>query len=151
MNIESNVSKISQQTSLFNNLSIIFLVLAIIFAIAAIVVWFVFKIPHSFRVITGIGAGREIQKIKTDTKSGVAPKSVDGNKAILTWNTSEIFNKKVDIVTESDGSEETMLLSDIEDADATQLLSEVEKEKVIDKNGFEIEEEIKFTGAEEIL
>ncbi len=168
MNIESNVSKISEQMTFYQTLSVVLLALAVIFTIAAIVVWFVLKIPHSFKVLTGIGAGRELQKIKSDTKAGLANKSVTDNKAVLNWTTSSFSNpasaevvppkgfEETQLLTDVyDGSEETQLLSEvISDTEETQLLSDIEdraSESPAINIDFEVEEEIKITGSNESL
>ena len=168
MNIESNVSKISEQMALYQSISVVLLVLAVIFTIAAVVVWFVFKIPHSFKVLTGIGAGRELEKIKSDTRAGIANISVNDNRAVLNWNTTGYTKPAATVAGNMSGSEETELLQDVYDgSEETQLLTDLdlsseetvllsdligddEKTTVLN-SGFEIEEEIKFTGADQLL
>lgn len=118
MGINSNATSINEQMSFYSTLSMVLLVVAIIFFITAIVLWFVFKIPHSFRVLTGVGVDKEIREISSATKTGNEYAHQSHNKAVITWNTSGMLNR----VPASE--EETALL--LEDSDSTTVLESEE-------------------------
>lgn len=88
MSLQSNVETITEQTQLFQSLAIILMVVAIAFFIAAIIIFIVFKIPHSFRVLTGVGLNKEINKAASGERNR--------QKAALTWGTSGALTKRVD-------------------------------------------------------
>ena len=116
MSLQSSVESIAEQKQFYQSLAIIFLVIAIALFIAAVVIFIVFKIPHSIRVLTGVGRGKEINKISTDNKKGQIRVPSGEHKAIVSWNTSALLKKK----NAKSGTEETTLLSN----DETQLLSD---------------------------
>ena len=62
MNFQANVETITEQTQLFQNIAIILLAVAIALFIISIVIFIVFKIPHSFRVLTGMGMNKEMSR-----------------------------------------------------------------------------------------
>ena len=101
MNLQTNVETITEQTQLFQSIAVILFALAIVFLIASIVIFIVFKIPHSFRVLTGMGMNKEISKAAAGDRKR--------QKATLNWGTSGPLNS----------DEETMLLAD---SDATTVL-----------------------------
>ena len=113
MNVQANVETITEQTQLFQSIAIILLVITIALFIASVVIFIVFKIPHSFRVLTGIGMNKEISKTSADNRTR--------QKATLSWNTSGALNKKVEVANETTilEPEETTILSD---PDATTIL-----------------------------
>ena len=114
MNLQANVETITEQTQLFQSIAIILLVITIALFIASIVIFIVFKIPHSFRVLTGIGMNKEISKTNSDNRTR--------QKATLSWNTSGALNKKAPVENETTilESNETTILSDM---DATTVLA----------------------------
>ena len=120
----SNATSINEQMSFYSTLSIILLIIAVVFFVTAVVLWFVFKIPHSFRVLTGAGVDKEIRQISSATKSGVGYVDNSKNKAVISWNTSGMLNR-----TQQDEEtalliedEATMLLTASSDPDATVVL-----------------------------
>ena len=115
MSLQSSVETITEQTQLFQSIAVILLVVAITLFIASIVIFIVFKIPHSFRVITGMGMDREISKASAVSR--------DRKKATLNWNTSGDLNKKVENETTILEDEETTILCD---GDATTILESQE-------------------------
>jgi len=118
MNIKETTINVTEHTAFYENLALTFLILAIIFAIVAIVLCIVLKVPHSIRVLTGMGVGKEIRQISADTQQGNSYSKQSHNKAALTWNTSGLLKKK-------DDSDDTVLLdTGEENSDETQLLSE---------------------------
>ena len=135
--------EITSKTTMLGSISLILLVTGIAFLIASIVIFILLDIPHSIKVLTGIGANKDIAKINKDNKNGsglsVTDKSI---KAALSWNISG----RLDRVPNLDyGKEETQLLVEettLLDEEETQLLSDVEKD-------FEMEEDIIITGTEE--
>ena len=133
----TNINDISGQTDFLNTMSLILMIFSIAFLVAAIVLWFVFKIPHCFKVLTGIGAGKSISKLEEGAKRGEASYYVNTDvKAALSWNTSAKLNRYT-----SDGNDETQLL----DEETVVLFDET---VVLDSSdGFEINEDIMMTGA----
>ena len=157
MNLQTNVETITEQTQLFQGVAIILLVTAIALLIASVVLFIVFNIPHSFRVLTGMGMNKEISRASADNRTR--------QKATLNWNTSGSLNKKVENETTILVSEETVILCD-EDAttvldseettvlgteettllgtEETTLLSDYEDGESL----FEMEDDIKITGSD---
>lgn len=130
------------------------IVLAICFGILAIVLWFVFKIPHSIKVLTKIGASKDIQSFGNVRVSRTS-------NAVLNWNTSEMLDKNPEEnIPESYEDEatilleETILLQEENEQDFETSVEEketgIESPKEKDK-GFEIQEEIIITGTENDL
>ncbi|MBR5649634.1 hypothetical protein [Pseudobutyrivibrio sp.] len=130
------------------------IVLAICFGILAIVLWFVFKIPHSIKVLTKIGASKDIQSFGNVRVSRTS-------NAVLNWNTSEMLDKNPEEnIPESYEDEatilleETILLQEENEQDVETSVEEketgIESPKEKDK-GFEIQEEIIITGTENDL
>ncbi|MBP5598151.1 MAG: hypothetical protein J6Y02_22475 [Pseudobutyrivibrio sp.] len=130
------------------------IVLAICFGILAIVLWFVFKIPHSIKVLTKIGASKDIQSFGNVRVSRTS-------NAVLNWNTSEMLDKNPEEnIPESYEDEatilleETILLQEENEHDFETSVEEketgIESPKENDK-GFEIQEEIIITGTENDL
>ncbi|WP_028243212.1 hypothetical protein [Pseudobutyrivibrio ruminis] len=135
MNVQSNIETITEQTQFFTNLSIIFLVIAIALLIAEIIIFIVFKIPHSIRVLTGMGGGKKV-------KARTTPRD---NKATVSWNTSELLKNKStneDATTVLDSDETTILEND----DETTILDQ----KVVSDETtvlFEMEDDIRIVGS----
>lgn len=122
-----------QQTQLFNNIAIVLAVTAITFLIVAVVLWFVFDIAHSIRVLTRIGTNKDVAITKTP--------GVQKSNAVLNWNTSEMLKtKKVYECPETEILDSSTELLNNE----TQLLTEV-------PSGFEIEEDIVITGTDRTI
>lgn len=130
------------------------IVLAICFGVLAIVLWFVFKIPHSIKVLTKIGASKDIQSFGNVRVSRTS-------NAVLNWNTSEMLDKNPEEnIPESYEDEatilleETILLQEENEQDFETSVEEketgIESPKEKDK-GFEIQEEIIITGTENDL
>ena len=130
------------------------IVLAICFGILAIVLWFVFKIPHSIKVLTKIGASKDIQSFGNVRVSRTS-------NAVLNWNTSEMLDKNPEEnIPESYEDEATILLEETillqEESEQDFETSVEEKETGIESpkendKGFEIQEEIIITGTENDL
>ncbi len=114
MDGQLNIEEITEQTQLFQSIAIILLVLAITLLIASIVFFIVFKIPHSIRVLTGLGVKREAKRNSL--------KERDKDKAKISWSTSNLMKKteENDNATTVLNSEETVVLSNI---DATTVTS----------------------------
>jgi hypothetical protein len=147
MNLQTNVETITEQTQLFQSIAIILLGVAIMLFIVSVVFFIVFKIPHSFRVLTGIGISKEIKKAAVDNSAR--------KRATLSWNTSGSLNQAADdkettVLEEMEttvlGEEETTVLTE-EEINAglaeTTLLSDYEDENSL----FEMEDDIKITGS----
>ncbi len=115
MDLQTNVETITEQTQLFQSIAVILLALAIVFLIASIVIFIVFKIPHSFRVLTGMGMNKEMSRAAAGDRKR--------EKATLNWNTSGSLNKKVEFETTILTEEETMILAE---GDATAVLGSEE-------------------------
>ncbi|MBR1534303.1 MAG: hypothetical protein IJ639_08060, partial [Ruminococcus sp.] len=56
----SALKVLSHQMELLNNISIVLLVASISFLVASIVIWFMLNISHSIRVLTKMGANKEL-------------------------------------------------------------------------------------------
>lgn len=130
------------------------IVLSISFGILAIVLWFVFKIPHSIKVLTKIGASKDIQSFGNVNIRRTS-------NAVLTWNTSEMLDKNPEeSKVEAYDDEATILLEEetallqVESPEDVETGAEketgLESPKENDK-GFEIQEEIIITGTENDL
>ena len=166
MSLQSNVETITEQTQLFQSLAMILLIVAIALLIASVVIFIVFKIPHSFRVITGMGLNKEMKKATSAERNR--------QKATLTWNTSEILTNQVDneatmvlaeeetillrddnattLLNEMRGSEETTVLSEASGSEETTVLNEKndsDETTVLSNNDsfFAMEDDIKITGS----
>lgn len=106
-----NVEIITEQTQLYQNIAIVLLVVAILLFITSVVLFIVLKIPHSFRVLTGMGINKELSKESAGR---------DKKKAILTWGASGTLTKKIE-------NDATTLLDD----DATTLLGDTDATTVL--------------------
>ncbi|MBQ3773018.1 MAG: hypothetical protein II833_01375 [Pseudobutyrivibrio sp.] len=142
----TDVTNVTEQMKFYQTLGLSLLVIAIVFALIAIVFWFVLKIPHSIKVLTGMGVEKEIRKISSTTKTGMEYIGKNRQKAALSWNTSGLLNKS------SVDSDETVLLSEVEattvldsDDEGTVLLSDINRPVAEKVAGFEIEDEIVIT------
>ena len=142
MEFNSSVNMINEQASEYQQLVIVLIVVASIFGIAAIVIWFVFDIGHSIKVVTGMGVGREIKKIKEDTKEGKGAKSNGNYKTVTNWSTSGLLKRS----DSTDFGEKTAVLESLEECEETVVL-----ENKNPSEAFVIEEEIKLTGTNEKL
>ncbi len=128
MNIQSNVKTITEQTQLFQNIALVLLIVCIAFVIASVVFFIVFKIPHSFRVLTGMGMNKEMSKS--------AKASSDRKRATLSWGASDSLSKMhkdsfnvSEAFKQNEAFEETTILEDeqtilLSDFDATTLLND---------------------------
>ncbi|SDI35738.1 hypothetical protein SAMN05421493_11245 [Pseudobutyrivibrio sp. 49] len=110
MNLQTNVETITEQTQLFQGIAIILLVVAIALFIASIVIFIVFNIPHSFRVLTGMGMNKEMSRAASGERKRA--------KATLSWGSSDNLNKNAAISISS-------ALNNAEE-DATTLLADEE-------------------------
>ncbi|WP_458459537.1 hypothetical protein [Pseudobutyrivibrio sp.] len=142
----TDVTNVTEQMKFYQTLGLSLLVIAIVFALIAIVFWFVLKIPHSIKVLTGMGVEKEIRKISSTTKTGMEYIGQNRQKAALSWNTSGLLNKN------SVDSDETVLLSEVEATtvldsgdEGTVLLSDINRPVSEKVAGFEIEDEIVIT------
>ena len=130
-----NIESIAEQTGVYQSLGIILLVVAVTMLIAAVVIFIVFKIPHSIRVLTGMGGGKKV-------KARTTPRD---NKATVSWNTSELLKNKStneDATTVLDSDETTILGND----DETTILDQ----KVVSDETtvlFEMEDDIRIVGS----
>lgn len=142
----TDVTNVTDEIQLYQTLGLTLLIVAMVFAIMAIVIWFVLKIPHSIKVLTGMGVEKEIKKISSTTKSGLGYAGQNHQKAVLSWNTSGLLkNNAVD-------DNETVLLSEVEettvlnaDAEDTVLITDLNNPIPEKVTGFEIEDEIVIT------
>ncbi|MBP5326006.1 MAG: hypothetical protein J6Y86_11005 [Pseudobutyrivibrio sp.] len=133
----TSLNNLSGQTEFLNTMSLVLMIISVTFLVAAIVLWFVLKIPHSFKVLTGVGSGKSISKLKEGSKSGTAYYVNTDVHASLNWNTSSKLDNRA-FVNKND--DETVILNE-----DTVLLNE---ETVVLNNsndGFEINEDIIFT------
>ncbi|MBE5904972.1 MULTISPECIES: hypothetical protein [Pseudobutyrivibrio] len=133
----TSLNEVSGQTEFLNTMSLILMIISVTFLVAAIVLWFVLKIPHSFKVLTGVGAGKSISKLKEGSKNGTAAYYVNTDvHASLNWNTSARLDNRVLPNEDDEGTvvlnEDTVLLSE-----DTVVLS--------NNDGFEINEDIIYT------
>lgn len=116
-----NANEIAEKISFYENLALILIILAIVFTIVSVALWFVLKISHSIRVISGVGVDKEIKKISEDTQHGNVYSKQSHKTAALSWNTSGLLDKEAK-------SDETQLLEDDGTAllvsDETQLLGD---------------------------
>lgn len=156
MNLQTNVETITEQTQLFQGIAIILLAAAILMLIATIVIFIVFNIPHSFRVLTGMGMNKEMSRAAAGDRKR--------QKATLNWNTSSSLNKNVENETTILEDEETVILSSVDatavleteettvlgceettllGTEETTLLSDYEANNSL----FEMEDDIKITGS----
>ncbi|MDC7280699.1 hypothetical protein NXH64_14445 [Butyrivibrio fibrisolvens] len=156
MDLQTNVETITEQTQLFQSIAVILLALAIVFLIASIVIFIVFNIPHSFRVLTGMGMNKEMSRAAAGDRKR--------QKATLNWNTSGSLNKNVENETTILEDEETVILSSVDatavleteettvlgceettllGTEETTLLSDYEANNSL----FEMEDDIKITGS----
>ena len=136
--MDLNGTDITNQVSLYQNISIILIIISITLLIAAGVLWFVFDIPHSIKVVARLGYRKKIKRVP----------NVDGdksNKVIISWNTSGLLKAR------DDEEDATVVLED-----TTNLLDD--ETVVLDVNqnfdkieGFEIEENIKMLGTDKSL
>ena len=143
----TDVTNVTEQMQLYQTLGLTLLIVAVVFTIMAIVFWFVLKIPHSIKVLTGMGVEKEIKKISSTTKSGMGYAGKNQQKAVLSWNTSGLLdNNAVD--------DETVLLSEVEETtvlntndedEGTVLLTDLNNPTSEKVAGFEIEDEIVIT------
>lgn len=60
----TGVQQITQQASQDRTIALVFLVITIALMITLIAFWIVFRIPHVFTLLTGIGARREIAELE---------------------------------------------------------------------------------------
>ncbi len=143
----TDVTNVTEQMQLYQTLGLTLLIVAVVFTIMAIVFWFVLKIPHSIKVLTGMGVEKEIKKISSTTKSGMGYSGKNQQKAVLSWNTSGLLNN--DAV-----DDETVLLSEVEETtvlntndedEGTVLLTDLNNPTSEKVAGFEIEDEIVIT------
>ena len=157
MNVQ-NVETITEQTQLYQNLAIILMVGAVLMLVLSIVLIIVFRIPHSFRVLTGMGIDKEISKAATNRNK---------QKATLTWGNSGALNKNNDDATtllDADNDATTLLGEDndattvlgmdegttVLQSDETTLLAESDETTLLSEstNGFfQMEDDIKITGS----
>ena len=124
-----NIESIAEQTGVYQSLGIILLVVAVTMLIAAVVIFVVFKIPHSIRVLTGMGGKKG--KVRTTPRD---------NKATVSWNTSELLKNKStneDATTVLDSDETTILEPEVSGDETTVL--------------FEIEDDIRIAGSNQII
>ena len=85
-----------QQTQLLNNIAIVLAVTAITFLIVAVVLWFVFDIAHSIRVLTRIGTNKKVAITKTPgvQKSDDSYERPNINDAYVVRNTGTYFKQR---------------------------------------------------------
>lgn len=134
MNLQ-NVESVAEQTQFYQSLGIILLVVALAMVIASIVIFIIFKIPHSIRVLTGMGHGKKDTVRKTPRES----------KATVSWNTSELLKNK------SSEEDATTVL----DSDETTILENDGETTILDQNVvsdettvlFEMEDDIRIAGS----
>ena len=138
----NSLNEITSKTSMLGSISLILMVTGIAFLIASIVVFFALDIPHSIKVLSGVGSSKDIEKLYENSKKGILSNTNKSVMAALSWNTSGRLDRVSNI---NYGSEETQLL-----AEETALL--VEEETVVlssNETDFKLEEDIIITGTEE--
>ncbi len=89
MNSQITVETVTEKIQQLTNISVVLLAVSVALFIAAIIVFIVFKIPHSIRVLTGMGKGKEINRINHDARSGQARTYTANHRATVSWNNSE--------------------------------------------------------------
>lgn len=148
MIVSTDATNVTEQMKFYQTLGLSLLIIAIVFTIMAIVFFFLLKIPHSIKVLTGMGVEKEIRKISSTTKTGMEYVGQKHQKAALSWNTSGLLKNS------TSESEETVLLSEVEattvldsgnEDEGTVLLSETNIPASGSVAGFEIEDEIVIT------
>ncbi len=139
----SNATTINEQMSFYSTLSIVLMAIAIVLLVAAIVMWFIFKIPHSFRVLTGAGVEKEIRQLSSATKSGAGYIDNGKNKAVISWNTSTNLNTKTqDDETELLINNSQYTMNNLVDNEATMVLDQgapLESNMAFDSQNFDPE------------
>lgn len=89
MNSQLSVETITQQINHYNNLALVLLVASIAMLVSAVVLFIALNIPHSIRVLTGMGMSKEINKISKDAKNGKSRAS-SSHKATVSWNSEKL-------------------------------------------------------------
>ena len=105
--------------------------------------WFVLDIPHSIRVLTGLGAAKSIDELTEGAKHGLMRNSSSKLQASLNWNTSAKLDRTVPKVQQE--ALETELLS----PETELLFPETPETEILE--GFKIEEDIIITGTDKKL
>lgn len=88
MNSQFTVETITEKINQYNNIAFVLLVASIAMLVSAIVLFITLNIPHSIRVLTGMGMSKEINKISSDAKNGKVRASASNHKAVVSWNNS---------------------------------------------------------------
>lgn len=91
MNSQLTVETITEQINKYNNIAFVLLVASIAMLITAIVLFIALNIPHSIRVLTGMGMSKEINKKSKDAKSGKSSYAAN-HKATVSWSNSGNLN-----------------------------------------------------------
>lgn len=91
MNSQISVETITQQINHYNNLALVLLVASISMLVSAVVLFIALNIPHSIRVLTGMGMSKEINRISKDAKDGKS-RAASSRKATVSWNSEKLSN-----------------------------------------------------------
>lgn len=89
MNSQISVETITQQINHYNNLALVLLVASIAMLVSAVVLFIALNIPHSIRVLTGMGMSKEINRISKDAKDGKS-RAASSRKATVSWNSEKL-------------------------------------------------------------
>ena len=124
--ISNDVNGIARTAKNDQTLSVVLLAAAISCGVIAVIFWFLFRIPHAFAVLTGIGARKEIAALEkaSSTEGMHHTVSLKKGKAAISWNTSRILKKSAETTTPLPSGDE----------EATTLLSSTEKTVVLEQN-----------------
>lgn len=134
-----SVEQINQQAAQTRQLGFVLIIIAIVFAIVAVILWKILEISHSIKVITGVGVGKELKKIKEESQSGSGLYQGNRLKSVITWNTSGLLKRDH---SSQLSDEQTTVLEECNLSDEqTTVLEE-------SQYGFVIEEEIRITGTD---
>ena len=140
MNLGADVSSVMNEAAMYSNLALIFLVIAVTCGISAIVMWFVFDIPHSIVVLTGMRTKSSMKKLASGQRT------TSSEKAVISWNTSGALTAAAATDPILEPVEATVLLDQ-----ETELLDSSVDLNTYRPNGFEMEEDIIITGSDKSI
>lgn len=85
--MNTSAKQVIENINKYNQLSVVFLILAIVLMIITVYLWHKLNIRNSIRVLTGLGAGRAVAKLKADTaKDGIHQTgTLDKVAPVITW------------------------------------------------------------------
>lgn len=125
-----DVTEVARKASDYQTISVVLMISAILCAVAALVLWFVFRIPHAFSVLTGIGARREIAQLeRASEQNGTHHTSrLKKSHPLLSWDASQKLTGRMTQMTDETRSPEMTAPIPAGDAEATVLLSQQDRQ-----------------------